>query len=225
MRAIARPTAVARPSSSRAPSPRRVALARASAVAGSGSGRRSPSPPGEPQQARSRVAWVRSAVCTSGVVKSRRRAQSDSGKQRTTVPGPRRAARPARCWADERASETVTRPLMPRPESKRGSRARPASTTSRTPGTVRELSATAVDTMMRRSPPSRMTSSWARPSTCPNSSSATRPRARNPSATRETSRAPGRKTSALPCAAAKAEAVVLTTWSRKAGVTPRASSR
>ena len=69
------------------------------------------------------------------------------------MPGPWRAARPARCSADAREQDTFTSPDIPRPASRRGSRDSPESMTSRTPGTVREDSASDVDTMIRGLPP------------------------------------------------------------------------
>ena len=98
-----------------------------------------------------RSALVRSAVRISGVMSGCIFAYSSRVKTRTTSPGPSRPARPARWSALVFASETVTRPVMPR-LSRLGTLDSPASTTLRTPGTVIDDSATDVATTTRLSP-------------------------------------------------------------------------
>ena len=105
---------------------------------------------GVPHAATWRRASVKSCVAIPGADWAGLRATSTGSMTRTATPGPVRAARPARC--SRRASEagTVTSDDRERPASKRGSRARPASTTTDTPGTVSEDSAIDVDRMTRR---------------------------------------------------------------------------
>ncbi len=67
----------------------------------------------------------------------------------------RETARPARWVAAARETGTVTSAPSPRARSNRATRDRPASTTVRTPGTVRLLSATAVASTTRRRSPTR----------------------------------------------------------------------
>lgn len=89
----------------------------------------------------------------SGAGNRGRRASSASVQQRYTTPGASRPARPARCRAAAREARTVVSALSPRAWSTLGSRARPASTTTRTPGTVSDDSATEVaSTTLRRAP-------------------------------------------------------------------------
>ena len=229
------PGAVACPVSSMAPSWPRTVSASARLLAGGASGRCRPSPPGAPQQASTRAAEARSATVISARGCAGAAAKLFSSKQRTTVPGPWRAARPARCTQEARDAETVTSPLMPRVASRRGSRASPESMTSLTPGTVSEDSASEVETMMRGAPPASRpetarscSAGW----TCPCSSSTSVPgaRLRSCAATSATSQAPGRKTSASMAgfsasARAWARAAVAATWVRKVRDTPRSVSR
>ena len=60
---------------------------------------------------------------------------------RIATPGPSRPARPARCSAAAREMRSVASRVRPVPESSRGARRQPPSTTMRTPGTVSEVSA------------------------------------------------------------------------------------
>ena len=144
-----RPSSVMSPASSTAPRPARMRFA-ASAWWGGGLSRSfSPCIPGVPHAAASRSAWVRSATSISGAGQAGKDANSDWETQRTTMPGPSRPARPARWFAEDCAHELVTRPEKPRAMSSRGPRARQASTTARTPGTVTDDSAIAVDTITR----------------------------------------------------------------------------
>ena len=149
----ARPRAVGCPSASTAPSAASVACATVIAAAGGRSSSARPTPSGLPQHASSSANAVRSAVRISGSGCATRRAWSCADQHRYTAPGPSRPARPARCSADARLTPTVTRPASPRRWSVRGSRESPASTTSRTPGTVSDDSATAVETTTRRRGP------------------------------------------------------------------------
>ncbi len=75
---------------------------------------------------------------------------SASVQQRYTVPGASRPARPARWRPAARDARTVASAPSPRAWSTRGSRASPESTTTRTPGTVRLDSATAVERITLR---------------------------------------------------------------------------
>ena len=234
-RPSSRPTGVALPSSSIAPRPRSTATASRRLSAGSGSSRRSPAPPGVPQHASSRAASVRSVVAISGEGRAGAAANVRSSTQRMTVPGPCRVARPARWTAEERDVGTVTRPLIPRAASRCGCRERQVSTTRRTPGTVSEDSASDVVTMIRGiscAPRPRMTASWSAAGSWPCSSrtSTSSARARMPRAISATSRAPGANTRTSAVGSVRdssrpADAAVPATWSRKAWVTPRSSSR
>ena len=105
---------------------------------------------GVPHAATCKRASVRSCVAMPGADWAGLRAMSTGSMTRTAMPGPVRAARPARC--SKRASEagTVTSEDNERPASKRGSRARPASTTTDTPGTVSDDSAIEVERITRR---------------------------------------------------------------------------
>ena len=228
-------------STSIAPSAANVAWASATWRGGGASGSGRPTAPGVPHAATSSMARVRSATAISGAGQASRPAHSDSPMQRTARPEPRRAARPARCSADDRAHDVVTRPDIPRPTSSRGPRDRQASTTARTPGTVNDDSAMAVETMMRRGPsgePPRMTRSCSSPRNWPWRARISTPRAPEPvedarsirssaPMTCSTSRTPGTKTrtSPSPGASRRAAAACRATWSRNGQVTPRWSSR
>ncbi len=76
-------------------------------------------------------------------------------QHRMQSPGPRRPARP-RLWSAAAAlTRSVMSLFMPLRGWKRAMRAQPESTTARTPGTVRLVSATFVASTMRGGPPSR----------------------------------------------------------------------
>ena len=98
------------------------------------------------------MAPVRSLVSTAGGAAAGALAYCSAVRQRYTVPGPSRPARPARWVMDAWDAVSVTSTDMPREVSRREMRARQESTTTRTPGTVREDSATSVATMTRRAP-------------------------------------------------------------------------
>ncbi len=107
-------------------------------------------PSGSPQHAACSANAVRSATAISGEGRRgavRPRPSTSSGRR---VPGASRPARPARWWAAARDTRTVVSVPRPRAWSVRGSRARPQSTTTRTPGTVRLDSATEVASTTRR---------------------------------------------------------------------------
>ena len=119
---------------------------------------------------------------------------------------------------------------MERATSRRGSRASVESTTTRTPGTVSEDSATFVATTTRRRPSGlgARAASWAlagrrpcsgRTSTFPGAL------ARRRETTSSTSRAPGRKTSTSPERSARARSTVTATWARNSRGTPRGPRR
>ncbi len=124
---------------------------------------------------------------------------------------------------------------MPRPASRCGCRDRHVSTTTRTPGTVSDDSASDVLTMMRGESPARrprMTASCSVAGICPCSSRTSNPDARSRSrrAISVTSYAPGAKISTSADGSSRvrsraADAAVRATWSRKSRVTPRSSSR
>ena len=148
--------AVARPVRRR-PRPPRAASSRAaaSAPAGGGSSSASPVAAGSPQQAAcsanaGQVGRPRSPARAAGRSRassaSRPAAVDGAGRLPPGPPGPLRAPRPA---TPARSSATP----RPRAWSVRGSRASPASTTTRTPGTVRLDSATDVASTTRRPPP------------------------------------------------------------------------
>ena len=152
------PSSVMFPSASSAPNWRSVAKAAAALFWGKGSGSARPSPMGAPQAETSSSAPVRSLVWIAGAANSGKRAHSCALIRRNTVPGPSRPARPARCTQLAWAADSVTRTDMPREESRRETRDRHVSTTTRTPGTVIEDSATSVAKMTRR-----MALEWAVP--------------------------------------------------------------
>ena len=223
--AITRPRAVARPSSVVAPSSRSVCRAVARACSGGWSSRARSRTSSLPQQAASSANAVRSAVAISGSGWSARRACSSFDQQRSTAPGPRRPARPARCSAAALLTATVTSDESPRRWSVRGSREKPASTTTRTPGTVSDDSATAVETTTRRRGPSLSARSCSAPGRrpCRGRTSASTSCSRRMVAS--TSATPGTKTSTSPSCSASARRTVEATWSWKAGVMPRSSVR
>jgi hypothetical protein len=153
------PRSVARPDGSTAPTA--LSTARAAAIAPPGGGSRSASPDasGSPQQAACRANAVRSATLISGAGKRASRASSASVQHRYTAPGASRPARPARCRPAACEARTVVSALSPRAWSTRGSRASPESTTTRTPGTVNDDSATDVARTTRRRTPAESTAS------------------------------------------------------------------
>ena len=119
---------------------------------------------------------------------------------------------------------------MERATSRRGSRASVESTTTRTPGTVNDDSATFVATTTRRRPAGlrARAASWAlagrRPCSGRTSTPAgTAPRRRE--TTPSTSRAPGRKTRTSPERSARARSTVAATWARNSRGTPRGPRR
>ena len=124
------------------------------------------------------------------------------------MPGPCRAARPARCVAVACDARTVSRRVVPVRGSKRASRLQPASMTTRTPSSVRDVSAIALATTMRRRPSSsgRSAKRCCAPSTLPCSGRtiASGSVSESLSQARSISRIPGRKASRSPSSARQA---------------------
>ena len=129
------------PLASMAPSCSNRSLASSRGAAGGGSSQSRSSPMGSPQAASCRASGRGSISSSSGGSKLGRRCCSAGLQSRRQRPGPSRPARPARCSALARLAATVTSPSMPLWGSKRERRLRPLSITSRTPASVRELSA------------------------------------------------------------------------------------
>ena len=196
--ARARPKGVAAPASSMAPNARSLAPAAFHAPAGGASSRASPVASGAPHTAACKRAPVRSWTAMPGADWAGRREKSTGSMTRTAMPGPRRAARPARCSRRAREAGTVASWEIPRAASRRGSRAREASTTTRTPGTVSDDSARDVEsTMRRREPGDRAASCWAALRR-PWRGSTSAPGALMRERTRSISATPGRNTSRSP---------------------------
>ena len=200
---------------------RRRAPARAAGRAGRG--RRRPGCPTRPARGRTRSGRRWRSRAPGAGRGGCARPPTSSGTPR---PAPRAPARPARCSAAARLTGTVTRPASARRWSVRGRRARPASTTTRTPGTVSDDSATAVEHhrpgAARPALSARSCSALgSRP--CSARTSASTPARRR--TTPATSPTPGTKTRTSPSCSARARRVVAATWSRKPGVTPRSSRR
>ena len=208
MRASRRPSCVSVPPASTAPIATSVPRARstASASGGSSHGKRSNGP--KPIESTISIDSARSIRRTSGVSAAGRCACSQSVHNRTHTPGAVRPARPARWSALARLMASVRSALRPRRGSMRKMRARPLSTTMRTPGMVIDVSATLVATITLRRPraagataaswrsggmlPCSGTTSKDAPPATPRSS------ARTASTVRSISNAPGMKTSASP---------------------------
>ncbi len=211
---------MARPRGSTAPTAVRVSRAAAIAPPGGGSSSASPEASGSPQQAAWSANAVRSATLISGAGNGGSRPSSASAQHRYTAPGASRPARPARCRPAAREDRTVVRPLSPRAWSTRGSRASPASTTTRTPGTVSDDSATEVASTTRRRSAGDSTASCtaagARPCTW---STSTAPRSPSSPATRAISPTPGRKQSTSPGRSASARRTTDAVWASSAGST------
>jgi hypothetical protein len=211
------PRGVARPSLSTAPSACSVVRATRIAASGGGSGNASPLPSGCPQQARARAKPVSSATATSGSGCAGSRSSSYVDQHRYTTPGPSRPARPARWTVLALAARTVARDARPRAWSVRGTRASPESTTTRTPGTVRLLSATAEASTTRRCGRCRSAASWSNAVSRPCRTSIGRPARRR--CTEAISPAPGRNTNRSPSFSRHALRTTAATWSRNAGST------
>ena len=148
---IERPAAVMAPASSTAPRSVSSSIACRRAFVG-GSSTNASCSAGVPHAASSstnpaRSTWVISAARWAGRVPCSMRLHS-----RYAAPGSTRPARPARCSAESRLIDTVVRRVMPVPASKRGARASPLSTTTRTPSTVSDVSAMSVASTTRRRP-------------------------------------------------------------------------
>ena len=105
-----------------------------------------PMPPARGRGRRGRRRGSRRCGAPAGC---RARSATTAGRH---TPGSVRPARPARCSAESRLIDTVASRVMPVPVSKRGARARPPSTTMRTPSTVSDVSAMSVASTTRRRP-------------------------------------------------------------------------
>ncbi len=180
----------------------------------------SPDASGSPQHATCNANAVRSATLISGDGYRGRRASSASAQHRYTAPGASRPARPARCRPAACDARTVVSALRPRAWSTRGSRASPESTTTRTPGTVNDDSATDVASTTRRRSPGASTASCtaagARPCTWSTSTPSSPPSC---PATRAISPTPGRKHSTSPSRSASARRTTDATCASSAGST------
>ena len=145
-----RPIGVSLPCVSTAPRSARTVSARWSALSSGFSyqGKVAASP--QPEESSSRIVSERSTRLISGTSRSGRASWSVCDQRRMQRPGPVRPARPARCSADACETGSTSKVSMPRCGSKRAIRARPASTTARTPGIVSDVSATLVATMTLR---------------------------------------------------------------------------
>ena len=193
------PPASSAPSSPSSSSPRRTA------ASGGGSTQRSRAGSSTPQARSCSTSDARSAVCSSGSSASGRWRCSASAHSRYATPGAVRPARPRRWSALARLAAWVDSTGSPVATSTRTCRRRPASTTTRTPGTVTELSATLVASTTRRARPTAAgasTRSWSSAGTDPcNSSTSTPAVARDRASSRAQRRSsprPGRKTSTSP---------------------------
>ena len=107
---------------------------------------------GVPQAAISNTGPHKSAWVISAGKCARRVESSIRLHKRYATPSFTRPARPLRCSALARDDVTVTSSVNPVRESRRGVRARPASTTMCTPSTVRDVSAISVLRTTRRRP-------------------------------------------------------------------------
>ena len=151
-RAMRLPASVMRPSSSNAPSIRRSDTAFAHALSGGGVSHGRPSILTVPQSAADRTVDARSASRISGFIAGGRDAFSRSVQSRQHTPGRTRPARPLRCSARSCVRGRVSRRLIPLDGENLLTRIRPESTTTVTPGIVRDVSAIEVARMMRRLP-------------------------------------------------------------------------
>ena len=195
----------------------------ASHVPAGGASSRASSSTGVPHEATWRRASVRSCVAIPGADCAGLRATSTESMTRTAIPGPVRAARPARCSRRASAAGTVTSEERPRPASKRGSRASPASTTTDTPGTVSEDSAMDVERMTRRSAAGESARSCSAALSCPCSvRTGMSPRRRFPR-TVSISPTPGRNTRTEPSVEATVSSTVRATCARYSRRTPTRS--
>ena len=160
-----------------------------------------------PQAMRSRMVGARSTRAISGSLWGRRR--SRASHKRRTMPGPSRAARPARCSAASAVMRSVSRLSIARSGSYRATLWRPVSTTAVTPGTVSEVSAMFVARITRRRSDGWIAASCSVESRepCSSMTSTSGPtRARTSGSARLISGAPGRNESTCPEVAVSAAA-------------------
>ena len=226
-RATARPCSVKCPSPSSAPM--RFSNAIASAHAGLGGGSSHANAPGSlaPQAARSSARPERSASRISGRSNSGNERVSPSLHKRQHTPGSSLPARPARCVIEAWLARTVSNRDNPSAGSNRGRRAKPASTTMRTPSIVKLVSAIEVanTTLRRPAGEGAIAASWSAGPIAPYSgriSTLGSPMlARKTSAVRSISRTPGKNTSALPRSALSALRTAAATSSSTRAATAR----
>ncbi len=214
---MARPCPVTRPLASSAPSAMSSLRASASMPGLGGVRKASPSPLPAPQSASSSASGARSATSISAGGKAASAPSSPLVHMRKHSPGATRPARPQRWAASALETRSVTSRAMPLPGSNRARRASPASTTTRTPGMVSEVSAIEVASTTRRRPAGAGLSAarWALKSSAPYSGSASasagRTGARAASA-RRISPSPGRNTSTSPSVPVIASITCSATW-------------
>ena len=136
-----------RPSPPRSRQQRAGRAASAPAAGASGKGRASGA---VPQARQSSTSPLSSASAISGRSNGARPRCSAGDHSRIATPGASRPARPARWSAAARLMRTVASRVRPVAASSLGARRHPPSTTMRTPGTVREVSAILVASTTRR---------------------------------------------------------------------------
>ena len=201
--AISRPRAVGRSCASTAPNDCRVFCATARCAAGGVSSHGSEPASVTPHTASCRARVLRSASRISGRMWGRMPCSCSLAHRRQQMPGSVRPARPALCAAPARETRSVTSRVRPLAGSKRASRARPQSTTSRTPSMVSEVSAMDVASTTLRCPAGAgaMAASCSRAERLPYSGHSATSAASLPSSKSvrwRISPAPGKKASRLP---------------------------
>ena len=150
--AISRPRAVGRSCPSMAPTACRLFCATAMCAAGGVSSHGRESASVTPHTASCRASVLRSASRISGRMWGLMPCSCSLAHRRQQMPGSVRPARPALCAAPAKETRSVTSRVRPLAGSKRAIRARPLSTTSRTPSIVSEVSAMAVASTTLRCP-------------------------------------------------------------------------
>ena len=202
-RAIALPCPVIRPLSSSAPSSVSSATPAARAPSGGGSGK-GRSAGAVPQAAQSSTRPESSACMISGCSCAGRPRCSASVQSRIATPGASRPARPARCSAAARLMRSVSSRVRPVPASRRGARRNPPSTTTRTPGTVSEVSAIDVASTTRLVSAGRSARSCSAWGSSPCSGNTSAPHPASAASVRRISPMPGRKARMSPASPASA---------------------
>ena len=151
----------------------------------------------------------------SGGVATARDAKSSKLPKRTHTPAATRPARPRRCSSEAWLAGSTNNLSMRDLGEKRLMRTRPLSTTKRTPGTVKLLSATLVASVTRRVFAGANTSSCCASPKRPYSGRISTPRAparpRNVSATSKISRSPGRNARTSPGPSSKHSSIASVT--------------